>query len=104
MPSRPPRPVSHPASTTAFRETGGALGVAVVGAIFAASKSRATAGGASPAHAFVAGYSQGLQLAGVLMIAAAAVAAVAALTLGRRAATAPTAAATAPTVAVPGPA
>jgi predicted MFS family arabinose efflux permease len=85
----------------AFRETGGALGVAVVGAIFAAAQSHAAAGGATPAHAFVAGYSQGLQLAGLLMIGAAAIAA---LTLGRRQATAPTAATTAPTVAVPDPA
>jgi hypothetical protein len=60
----------------AFRETGGTLGIGVVGAVFAAAQTHALAGGAPPAHAFVAGYSHGLELGGPLMIAAAAIAAV----------------------------
>jgi EmrB/QacA subfamily drug resistance transporter len=58
-----------------FRETGGALGIAIIGAVFASGRSHALAGGATGAHAFVAGYSSGLTLGGLLAIGAAAVAA-----------------------------
>jgi predicted MFS family arabinose efflux permease len=59
-----------------FRETGGALGVALMGALFASSQSSALAGGASAAHAFVAGYSNALQVGALITFAAAVVAAV----------------------------
>jgi EmrB/QacA subfamily drug resistance transporter len=57
-----------------FRETGGALGIAVIGAVFAAGRSDALAGASSAAHAFVSGYADGLRVAGLLSIAAAVIA------------------------------
>jgi EmrB/QacA subfamily drug resistance transporter len=57
-----------------FRETGGALGIAIIGAVFASGRTHALAGGATRAHAFVSGYSSGLTLGGLLAIAAAGIA------------------------------
>jgi hypothetical protein len=57
-----------------FRETGGALGIAVIGAVFASGQTHALTGGATRAHAFVSGYSSGLTLGGLLAIAAAGIA------------------------------
>jgi EmrB/QacA subfamily drug resistance transporter len=57
-----------------FRETGGALGIAIIGAVFASGQSHALANGATRAHAFVQGYSAGLAIGGVATIAAAALA------------------------------
>jgi EmrB/QacA subfamily drug resistance transporter len=57
-----------------FRETGGALGIAIIGAVFASGQTHALAGGATRAHAFVSGYSSGLTLGGLLAIAAAGIA------------------------------
>ncbi len=59
-----------------FRETGGALGVALMGAVFLSSQTGALAGGASAAHAFVAGYSDALQVGALITFAAAVVAAI----------------------------
>ena len=63
----------------AFREIGGSFGIAIIGAVFAAAQSRALAGGSTPAHAFVNGYSSGLTV-GALIVFGAAVLAFAALT------------------------
>jgi len=60
------------------RETGGALGIAIIGAVVASGQD--AAGGAS-LHAFAAGYSHGIAVAAVL---AATAALLAALTLGDR--------------------
>ena len=57
-----------------FRETGGALGIAIIGAVFASGQAHALTGGATRVHAFVSGYSSGLTLGGLLAIAAAAIA------------------------------
>jgi EmrB/QacA subfamily drug resistance transporter len=59
-----------------FRETGGALGVALMGAVFASSQAGALSSGASAAHAFVAGYSDALQVGALITFAAALLAAV----------------------------
>ena len=64
-----------------FRETGGALGIAIIGAVLLATQHTATANGASPAHAFTSGYSHGLAGAAILTAIAAAIAA---LTIGRQ--------------------
>ena len=63
-----------------FRETGGALGVAIMGAVFVSSQTGSLASGATAAHAFVSGYSSALQVGAVITFAAAALAAFA---LGR---------------------
>jgi hypothetical protein len=57
-----------------FRETGGALGVALMGAVFVSSQSSSLASGATAAHAFVSGYSSALQVGAVITFAAAALA------------------------------
>jgi EmrB/QacA subfamily drug resistance transporter len=59
-----------------FRETGGSFGVAIVGAVFVAAQHHALAGGATRAHAFVSGYSDGLTVAALIVFAAALVAAI----------------------------
>lgn len=59
-----------------FRETGGSLGIAIIGAVFLAAQHHATAIGASPAHAFASGYGHGLAIAALLAVIGAAVAAV----------------------------
>ena len=64
-----------------FRETGGSLGIAIIGAVFLAAQHHATANGATPAHAFASGYSHGLTVAALL---AALGAAIAALTINRQ--------------------
>ena len=64
-----------------FRETGGALGIAIIGAVFLATQHAATAHGAGPAHAFASGYGHGLAVAAILTVIAAGVAA---LTIGRQ--------------------
>jgi len=54
-----------------FRETGGALGVALMGAVFVSSQAGSLASGATAAHAFVAGYSDALRVGAVITFAAA---------------------------------
>lgn len=66
----------------AFRETGGSLGIAVIGAVFLAAQHHAGATGATPAHAFAAGYGNGLRVAALLAFAGAIIAV---LLIGRRA-------------------
>jgi EmrB/QacA subfamily drug resistance transporter len=56
------------------RELGGALGIAIMGAILAGREMEALAGGASPAAAFTSGYSAALLVAAGVMLAAAIVA------------------------------
>jgi EmrB/QacA subfamily drug resistance transporter len=58
----------------AFRETGGSFGIAIIGAVFAGAQSHALATGASPARAFVSGYSSGLTVGALIVFAAAALA------------------------------
>jgi EmrB/QacA subfamily drug resistance transporter len=65
-----------------FRETGGAIGVALMGAVFVAAQSSALHGGAGAAHAFVSGYSDALRVGAAVTLGAAIVAI---KTLGRRA-------------------
>lgn len=57
-----------------FRETGGAIGVALMGAVFVAAQSSSLAGGSSAAHAFVAGYSDALRIGAAVTFAVAIVA------------------------------
>ncbi len=64
-----------------FRETGGSLGIAIIGAVFLAAQHHATATGATPAHAFASGYSHGLSVAALLAVLGAAIAA---LTINRQ--------------------
>jgi EmrB/QacA subfamily drug resistance transporter len=64
-----------------FRETGGSLGIAIIGAVFLAAQHDASANGATPAHAFASGYSHGLAIAALLAVLGAAIGA---LTIGRR--------------------
>ena len=64
-----------------FREIGGSLGIAIIGAVLLAAQHAATANGADPAHAFATGYSHGLAVAPLLAILAAGIAA---LTIGRQ--------------------
>jgi MFS family permease len=56
------------------RELSGSLGIAVMGAILAARESSALADGATPAAAFVSGYSLALTISAVVMVAGAGVA------------------------------
>jgi EmrB/QacA subfamily drug resistance transporter len=49
-----------------FRETGGSLGIAIIGAVFLAAQHHAGANGATPGHAFAAGYGRGLAVAAIL--------------------------------------
>ena len=49
-----------------FRETGGSLGIAIIGAVFLAAQQHAGARGATPPHAFAAGYGHGLAAAAIL--------------------------------------
>ncbi len=58
-----------------FRQLGGALGIAVTGAIVAARSEGALAGGATEDEAFVAGFSRGLLVSAAIALGAAAVAA-----------------------------
>jgi EmrB/QacA subfamily drug resistance transporter len=64
-----------------FREIGGSLGIAIIGAVLLAAQHGATANGAHPAHAFATGYTHGLAVAALLTILAAGIAA---LTIGRQ--------------------
>jgi MFS family permease len=64
-----------------FRETGGSLGIAIIGAVFLTAQHDATANGAAPAHAFATGYRHGLAAAALLAVLGAAIAA---LTIRRR--------------------
>lgn len=53
------------------RETGGSLGIAVIGAVLAAAQRDSLADGANAAHAFAAGYTDGILVAaGLALIAA----------------------------------
>jgi EmrB/QacA subfamily drug resistance transporter len=58
------------------REIGGSLGIAITGAVLAYGQRHALHRGATSLHAFAAGYSDGLLVAGLLAIAAATVAVV----------------------------
>ena len=58
-----------------FRETGGSLGIAIIGAVFLAAQRHATAIGATTAHAFATGYGHGLAVAGLFAVLGAAIAA-----------------------------
>jgi predicted MFS family arabinose efflux permease len=58
-----------------FRETGGSLGIAIIGAVFLAAQHHAAGTGATPARAFATGYSHGLAVAAVLAVIGAAIAA-----------------------------
>jgi EmrB/QacA subfamily drug resistance transporter len=58
-----------------FRETGGSFGVAIIGAVFAAAQSHALGHGSTRVAAFVSGYSTGLRVAALIVLAGAAVAA-----------------------------
>ena len=58
-----------------FRETGGSFGIAIIGAVFATASSHDAASGATPAHAFVSGYSAGLTVGAIIVFAAAGLAA-----------------------------
>jgi EmrB/QacA subfamily drug resistance transporter len=53
------------------REVGGSLGIAIMGAIFAARETGALGGGATPSAAFASGYSAALLVAAGVMLAAA---------------------------------
>jgi EmrB/QacA subfamily drug resistance transporter len=68
------------------RETGGSLGIALTGAVLAYGQHHALDRGDSALHAFATGYSDGLVVAGVITVAAAALA-LAALRPGRNAST-----------------
>jgi hypothetical protein len=59
-----------------FHETGGSLGIAVIGAVFLAAQHHASATGAAPAHAFASGYSHRLAAAALLATVGAAIAAI----------------------------
>ena len=74
-----------------FRQVGGSLGIAVMGAILAAGSSSALAGGATPVEAFVSGLHRALYTAAAIAFAAALTAAVTVRSHAR--ATAPRAAA-----------
>jgi len=68
------------------RETGGSLGIALTGAVLAYGEHHALDRGDSALHAFATGYSDGLLVAGVITLAAAALA-LGALRPGRNAST-----------------
>jgi EmrB/QacA subfamily drug resistance transporter len=55
------------------RETGGSLGIAITGAVFAYGQSHALGNGATTLHAFAAGYSSGLLFAALITFATAAI-------------------------------
>jgi predicted MFS family arabinose efflux permease len=59
-----------------FRQVGGALGIAVMGAILAAGSSSSLAGGSTPVEAFVSGLHRALYTAAAIAFAAALTAAV----------------------------
>jgi EmrB/QacA subfamily drug resistance transporter len=63
-----------------FRETGGSLGIAVIGAVVLAGQHHADADGSPSAHAFAVGYGSGLGVAALLAFAGAVIAL---LTIGR---------------------
>jgi EmrB/QacA subfamily drug resistance transporter len=58
-----------------FRETGGSLGIAIIGAVFLAAQHHATANGDTATHAFASGYDHGLAVAAILAVTGAIIAA-----------------------------
>jgi sugar phosphate permease len=58
-----------------FRQIGAALGIAIFGAILADRAASAARGGADPQHAFMHGFTFGLEISAVICLGAASIAA-----------------------------